>query len=86
MASFASTDRSQKEFEAVTRVKKLVKEEHSITLAQLASRISATINFGVGRWRGCVREGDGFYRGVINRLQARSQRRPANFRELSIWT
>ena len=33
----------------VTRVKKLAKEEHSITLAQLASRISAIINFGVGR-------------------------------------
>ena len=70
----------------VTRVKKLAKEEHSITLAQLASRISATINFGVGRWRGCVHEGDGFYHGVISRLQARSQRRLANFRELSIWT
>ena len=55
-----------------------------MTLAQLASRISAIINFGVGRWRGCVHKGDGFYRGVINKLQARSQRRPANFRELDV--
>ena len=42
----ASTDLER--FEVVTMVRRLAAQEHSVALAQLASRISANMKFGVG--------------------------------------
>ena len=57
-------------FEVVTVVSRLAKKEHSAALAQLASRTSAIMKFGVGAGVDPFVKVKGLFTDLINRLQA----------------